>query len=118
MGNLISMIYKIVLIRYPFDNLIDYKIRPVVILSFPITKFNHLVTAFISSKIPETLESSDLFISDNQFKLTGLKLASVIRLRRLFTIPQESILKQLGELPSSFHKEIIDKLKLIFNIEN
>lgn len=114
------MIYSIVLIRYPFDDLIDYKIRPVLVLSYPITKFNHLVTAFITSKIPQPLEKSDVLLSsDNEFfKLTGLKQDSAIRLHRLFTIPQESVLKYLGKLPASFHHAITDKLKIIFNILN
>lgn len=103
-ANHINMIYRIVLIRYLFDNFIDYKIRPVLILSFPITKFNHLVTAFITTKVPETLELSDIFLSadDKSFVFTELKQDSIIRLHRLFTIPQESILKHLGNYPNLF----------------
>lgn len=100
--------------------MVDYKIRPALILSLPITKFNHLVTAFITTTKPDTPELSDVFISinDESFKLTGLKQNSIIRLHSLFTIPQESILKYLGELPATLHYEIKDKLKTIFNIAN
>jgi mRNA interferase MazF len=110
--------YSVVLIRYPFDSLTEYKIRPVLVLSSPITKFNHLITAFITTKHPGTLESSDLLLSanDKNFALTGLKQDSIIRLHRLFTIPQESVLKVLGELPPSFHYQLKDKLKAIFKL--
>lgn len=80
--SLTNMIYSIVLIRYPFDDLIDFKIRPVLILSEPITKLNHLITAFITSKYPNPLESSDIFLSadDKDFYMIGLKQHSVVRL--------------------------------------
>lgn len=110
--------YNIVLIRYPFDSLTEFKIRPALVLSSPVTKFNHFVTAFITISYPEPLEKSDLLISstNEEFSLTGLKQNSVIRLHRLFTIPQESILKQTGKLPVSFHSQIKEKLKIIFNL--
>ena len=57
---------KIVLVPFPFDDLRILKLRPVVCLTEPLTEFNQLVVAFITSKIPDEILETDIIISSKE----------------------------------------------------
>ncbi len=109
---------KIVLVPFPFDDFSGTKVRPAICLSHEIGSYNHVVIAFISSQIPHSLEASDLLIEkkNENFKITGLSVDSVIKLHRLVTIPKSLIKRQLGILPSNQQAEIDQKLKALFEL--
>jgi len=44
-----------------------------------------------------------------RFKITGLKISSVIRLDKVATITKDLILGEIGEIPNIFKKEINEK---------
>ncbi len=44
--------HKVVLVRLPFDDLSSTKVRPAVCLTEPIGPLQHLILAFVSSRIP------------------------------------------------------------------
>ena len=51
---------KVVLVPFPFDDLSAAKIRPAVCLTNPVGTHQHLILAFITSKIPSDLLESDI----------------------------------------------------------
>lgn len=112
------MKYDIVLVPFPFDDLSGTKVRPAVCLTDPITGYNHLVIAFITSRIQIATEPSDLIINttDSSFTMTGLRLSSAIRLHRLVTIPTRIIRRHLGVLPVNYHGSMETKLRDLFDL--
>jgi mRNA interferase MazF len=66
---------KIVLIPFPFTDLTSTKLRPALVLT---EGEKDCVVAFISSKVPSELSSTELSIQDHEeFADTGLKRTSV-----------------------------------------
>ena len=118
-ANPISVKNKIFLIEYPFDDLTQYKVRPVVCLTNPVTDFNQIVIAFITSKIPAAPEKSDVILddADPEFSKTGLKQKSIIRVHRLFTVPERAILAELGFIEKATHLRIKKALIDLFSLQ-
>jgi mRNA interferase MazF len=54
------MRFKIVLMPFPFDDLSSSKVRPAVCLTDPIGEHEHVVLAFITSRVPAEPLTSDL----------------------------------------------------------
>jgi mRNA interferase MazF len=75
---------KIVLIPFPFTDLTATKLRPALILY---EGEKDVVAAFISSRT-EKPKQTDITVEEKhpEFKQTGLKLASVIKLDKVATI--------------------------------
>lgn len=90
----------VVLIRFPFTDLSGSKRRPAVILA---TYLPDVIVAFISSVVPTMAESSDVLLQPTSpsFAVTGLKKASVIRLRKIATLEQALITRWIGRLDQS-----------------
>ena len=109
---------KIVLVPFPFDDLTGTKLRPALCLTDPIGIYDHLVICFITSQVAKATESSDLPILaiDSDFKSTGLKTDSAIRLHRLVTIPLYLIHRQLGILPVTYQQLVEKKLRELFEL--
>lgn len=110
---------RIVLVPFPFDNFSTQKVRPALCLSEPIGKFEHIVLAFISSKIPALLEETDILIdpSENTWSSTGLLIGSVLRLHKIIAIPQSLILRELGVFPVKMEELLDQKIKSIFHLK-
>jgi len=108
--------YKIVLVPFPFDDFSTTKVRPALCLTNPTGKFNHVVIAFISSRIPSDILETDIIIkkNDNSFQATGLRISSVVRIHKIVTIPKELIKRELGKLNKKFQKEVDRKLNKLF----
>jgi mRNA interferase MazF len=113
----------IVLIRFPFTDLSGSKRRPAIVLAdYP----PDMVVAFISSVIPTIIEPSDVILEPSSpfFAATGLKKASLIRLRKLATLEQSLITRLLGQLDPKLLKDVdqalinglgIDTVQLVHN---
>lgn len=109
----------IVLVPFPFDDFSSTKVRPALCLTSEIGKFNHVIIAFISSRIPDDLTESDVIIkksSKNSIN-TGLKVDSVIRLHKMVTIPKSLIIRKLGEINPSVWLEVVRNIKQLFSIQ-
>ena len=107
---------KIVLIPFPFDDFTETKIRPVLCLTEPIGPNNHIVIAFITSKVITNSLETDLIIkSDNpNFKTTGLHVSSTVQLHRLMTVSSSVIRRELGTLSSEILNKAIKKVNSLF----
>ena len=107
---------KIVLVPFPFDDFSISKVRPALCLTSEIGKYNHIIIAFITSKMPEDLIESDMVLrkqSENSLG-TGLTVDSVIRLHKIVTIPKSLIKRKLGSINQSVEIEIKRKILLMF----
>jgi mRNA interferase MazF len=109
---------EVVLVPFPFDDLSAVKVRPAVCLTDPVGPHRHVVLAFITSHIPTDLLDSDLALPDTHpdFALTGLRVASTLRLHRMMTASTALIRRTLGELSPALQIEVEDKLRLLFRL--
>ncbi len=70
-----------------------------------------VLVAFISSRIAKT-KPVDVLIDEShpEFKITGLKLPSTVKLDKIATISKELILGEIGEIGPKLKKEINAKI--------
>jgi mRNA interferase MazF len=106
---------KIVLVPFPFTDFSAAKLRPALVLH---EGRKDVVVAFISSQIPEAPSPSDVIIRKKhpEFKLTGLKTDSVVKLDKLATLLKDLVIGELGELGKTLKTEINAKLKVILKV--
>ncbi|CAN5338905.1 type II toxin-antitoxin system PemK/MazF family toxin [soil metagenome] len=109
---------KIVLVPFPFDDLTATKVRPAVCLTDEIKPHDHIVLAFITSQVSAYASATDFVIdkSDADFRVTGLKVSSTIRLHRLMTVSKSIIRRELGKLSKAQQTEIENRLRKLFNL--
>lgn len=112
------MKHDIVLVPFPFDDFSSQKVRPALCLTSRISGYDHVVIAFITSRIEKADEPSDLKLikSGRDFTQTGLKMDSAIRLHRLVTVPHRLIRRRLGKLPESYHNGLRSRLITLFQL--
>ena len=111
--------HSVVLVPFPFDDFSGKKVKPAVCLTEEIGKYQHVVIAFISSKLDQNPTDSDLLILDTTegFSKTGLALSSVIKLHKLVTVPTNLIKRKLGKLSPAHQQKVKLKLKEIFALD-
>ncbi|MGH7975168.1 MAG: type II toxin-antitoxin system PemK/MazF family toxin [Limisphaerales bacterium] len=111
---------KVVLVPFPFDDLSATKLRPAVCLTGPIGANRHVVMAFITSTEISDLLSTDIALPTNHpdFRATGLRVNSVLRLHRLITLSTKIIQRELGELSPNLEIEVAEKLSLLFSLKS
>lgn len=109
---------KIVLVPFPFEDFSIRKVRPALCLSEPIGEFEHVILAFISSKISDQLEETELEINpaEEEWQKTGLIVPSVLILHKIVSLPQNLILRELGDFSESKMEDLEKRIKMIFNI--
>lgn len=107
---------SIVLVPFPFDDFSSTKVRPALCLTSEIGLHDHVIIAFISSKIPDEPIDSDLTLSINSGSRqgTGLTVDSVIRLHKMVTIPKRLIKRRLGSINSETERHILRKIIYMF----
>ncbi len=110
---------KVVLIPFPFDDLSTAKVRPAVCLTNPIGPHQQVILAFISSQIPTDLLQTDLVLDSklDDFETTGLRVSSTLRIHRLMTATTGLIRRELGELSTQRQVEVVEKLRILFNLK-
>jgi mRNA interferase MazF len=105
---------KIILIPFPFTDLTSTKLRPALVLY---EGEKDVVAAFISSKTDKP-KPIDIAINEKnpEFKITGLKLTSTIKLDKIATISKELIVGEIGEIGPKLKKEVNRKITEIYNL--
>ncbi|NER33876.1 MAG: type II toxin-antitoxin system PemK/MazF family toxin [Oscillatoria sp. SIO1A7] len=103
---------KVVLVPFPFDDLSSAKVRPAVCLTNPVGIYNHVILAFITSRVLAKKLKTDIVLdtSHPDFAASGLHKPSTLRLARLLTVRKSLIRRELGELSSETQKQIAEKL--------
>ena len=106
------------LANFPFGNTPGMKLRPVLLLTSPIGVSAEIIVVYISSVIPAAFLSSDILLdpSTPDHALTGLKVASVLRLHKMATIHSSSVQRFLGVLSATTLQEIDTKLRTLLSL--
>ena len=109
---------EICLAGFPFGDAPGMKLRPVLLLTSPISASAEVVAVYISSVVPETLLSSDMVLNPHtpEYASTGLKVISLLRLHKLATIHSSSVKRFLGSLSGSTLQEVNAKLRVVLNL--
>lgn len=107
---------KVVLVPFPFDDLSSTKVRPAVCLTDPLGPHRHVVLAFITSRIQDSLLRTDLVLDsrDPGFSSTGLRVPSTLQLHRLMTVSTTLIRRQLGHLSPELQTRVAEGLHVLF----
>jgi mRNA interferase MazF len=107
----------IILVPFPFTDLSGNKVRPALILAVQ-KNGNDLTVCFISSVVDRKLHIFDVLIAahDIDFKKTGLKLNSVVKVAKIATLDKIVALGKIGELDSKNFTEVKDALKMYFKL--
>jgi mRNA interferase MazF len=106
---------KIVLVPFPFTDLTSAKLRPALIIH---EGQEDVVVAFISSKVQSALSEADVLVSkkDAGFKMSGLKVDSLIKLDKIATVLKDLVVGELGELAEEPRREVNRKLRKMFEL--
>jgi len=110
--------HEVVLVQFPFDDLSSAKLRPAVCLTEPIGPHQHLILAFVSSRIPANPLDTDLLIdsSDADFAATGLRVSSTLQLHRLMTVTRALLRRELGALSPVMQAQVQKRLRELFEL--
>ena len=96
----------IVVLEFPFSNLIQVKRRPSLVIKVP--KGEDIIVCQITGKSYE--KSVEIPIKKEDFNKGNLKIESYIRLDKIFSIEKSLIKYKLGSLKQEKFNEIIDKI--------
>ena len=110
--------HKVVLVQSLFDDLSAAKVRPAVCLTKPIGPHQHLIVAFVTSRIPAQPLDTDLLIdaSDVGFAATGLRVSSTLQLHRLTTVTRALLRRELGALSPLMQAQVQKRLRELFEL--
>jgi mRNA interferase MazF len=84
---------EVVLVRYPFSDLTNYKVRPAIIVNAPHVSQDVFIVALTSKT--KSLLAGEFILSD--WKIVGLNVETAVK-RGVFTIHEKLILKTVGKL--------------------
>ena len=106
---------KIVLVHFPFTDLSGSKLRPALVIH---EGEQDVIVAFISSKIPPSLQESDLLIPTDHpsFLSTGLKISSVIKFDKIATLSKILLEGEIGEIQAGLAHECNEIMHHLFRI--
>ena len=100
----------LVIVVFPFTNLLSTKVRPAVIVSSDsINKHEKDFTVlFISSVVPEEPQNHELVFKPTHpdFKKSGLKKESVFITHKLATLQKKLIKRKIGILGNTIREEL------------
>ena len=91
---------QIVLFKFPQTNQIEGKLRPALVLRQLPGKYNDWLICMISSQFDQKIPDFDEIVApeDSDFKQSGLKLPSIIRIFRIAVINSDILLGKLGNI--------------------
>jgi mRNA interferase MazF len=107
----------IVLVPFPFDDFSATKVRPALCLTNEIGDYNHIVIAFISSKIETQTLNSDIILKCDANENFGLQVDSILKLHKLVTILKSLIKRKLGFLSNEKSTIVEEKLMQLFELK-
>ena len=102
---------EIVLIRYPFSDLTNFKVRPAVVVNGPHSSYDLFVIALTSKT--SNLLSGEFVLTD--WKIAGLNIETAVK-RGLFTIHEKLVLKSVGRLSVADSQSVDESLRSWLNL--
>jgi len=108
---------SVVLVNFPFTDLSQTKLRPAVILWIDPVGTDVVVCAITSQKL-DPLEAGEikLEINDPEFRQTGLRVSSKIRVTRVVTLDRRLVVRKLGDLGKQYlqdlNRQIVESYQL------
>ncbi len=106
---------KFVLIPFPFTDLTVSKLRPALVLY---EGKRDVVVAFVSSRFPDKAPEPCIKIpkEHDEFKLSGLKVSSIIRIDKLATILKDMVVGELGNAGPNLRDEINRTMREVYRL--
>lgn len=107
----------VVLVRYPFSDLIKHKRRPALVISGSSLNehSSDVIVIAISSKIwKDTLFDVKILLDDPGFQSTGLDVSSTVLCEKIFTVEKRLIERKIGTLPASLLGQVKSKIREVF----
>jgi len=110
----------IILSLFTFTDLTSSKRRPAIVISKYSKYKTDVIVAFISSVIPDELSETDLLFDSNRkdFRNSGLKKKSLIKLDKLATLNKLIFSGELGVVNPDTLTEIDKRLKTALDLKN
>jgi mRNA interferase MazF len=108
----------LVLVQFPFTDLTQTKLRPALVLHANLT-LGEITLCFVSSQNINNLSPEEFAIltSDEEFRETGLRISSKVRVTRIVTLQSRLILRRLGKLGDQHIKQLNNIMKQVFQIQ-
>jgi len=97
---------EIVILEFPFSNLIKAKRRPALVIKVP--KGDDLIVCQITGKSYE--KSVEIPIKKEDFQRGNLKIESYLRLDKIFSVEKSLIKYKAGSLKNEKFEEILTKV--------
>jgi len=98
----------IVIIPFPFAELTNIKARPAVVIAETKDKYRDLVLSAVSSQVPAIVNVNEIIIEPEH--ANGLRMKSVIKVDRIFTLKKEKVVSNIGKL----NVKQLDNFKTVF----
>jgi mRNA interferase MazF len=91
---------RIALLKFPRTDQAPGKLRPALVLRKIPGLYDDWLICLISSRLSQEIPGFDIVASekDSDFKQTGLKNSSVIRISRLAVVSKDSLLGSMGSI--------------------
>ncbi len=107
----------IVLTPFPFTDLSGNKVRPALVLGAQ-DGGDDVTVCFISSNLQNKIHKFEVLVelSDKDFKKTGLKSKSIIKVVKIATLDKAVILGKIGELGPKNIRKVKNVLKAYLGI--
>jgi len=107
----------IILTPFPFTDLSGNKVRPALVLGEQ-EGGDDITVCFISSISPKKVHKFDILIDSKEknFKNTGLKLKSVIKVVKIATLDKAVVLGKIGELDQKNMQKVKNVLKIYLKL--
>ena len=102
-----------VLIRFPFSDLSSDKLRPALVVGG--VSGDDAILAFVSSQLSRTDSDEELLLepSNSEFRATGLKTSTLIRLSKLATLNRWLIRRRIGKIGPSTQGAVKTGLRFV-----
>lgn len=86
----------IVIVSFPYTDLLSFKARPAVIVNIAADNFNDVIICLITSVVPVTVNKFQLLLAPDNFN--NLKTTSVVKIYRIATVEHDKIRAATGRL--------------------
>lgn len=103
----------IILVRFPFTDLSDTKVRPAVVVCETPDIHKDIIVCMISSVLPIQLNRFKILLQPTS--QNGLRTTSVIRIYRIATIASSKIITTLGQLSEFELKNFISTFQSLIS---